>query len=195
MTRSHDDERDAEHVRACADGSAEALEHLYRRHAVACLSHARSVLVDPHHAEDAVQEAFLDLWRWADRFDAGRATARSWLLMLTHRKAVDRVRSEQRRRTEAPTAVPEQADSRPGPDALAITAMLGRQAQQALAQLTPVKRQAVVLAYWGGYTQREIAGLTDAPLGTVKTRTREALRDLHTLMVRAGAVSPAPQLA
>lgn len=80
----------------CAKGSGKALELLYERHATACLTRARAVLRDTNHAEDAVQEAFLVLWRNADRYDAQQCSVRSWLLMLTHRKAVDRARKEQR---------------------------------------------------------------------------------------------------
>lgn len=166
----------------CADGSGQALELLYERHAAACLARALTVLRDTGHAEDAVQEAFLDLWRHTGRYDAQRCSVRSWLLMLTHRKAVDRVRTEQRRRTMQLGPQDDRPDETPTPDVQALTALLGEQARQALAALTPVKREALVLSYWGGYTQREIATLTSTPVGTVKTRMHHALKDLKATL-------------
>jgi RNA polymerase sigma factor (sigma-70 family) len=178
-------EADEAAVTRCASGSAEALEELYAQHAGACLKHARSILVDAHHAEDAVQEAFLDLWRDAGRFDGSRSCVRSWLLMLTHRKAVDRVRAEQRRRTWALADGLEPVDERPGPEVQAV--LLGRQTRTALATLSAPQRQAVVLAFWGGYTQREIAGLTQTPIGTIKSRMHFALKELGRTIDRDGS--------
>ena len=161
----------------CAAGCGAALELLYERYASSCLAHARSVLRDAGHAEDAVQEAFLDLWRHAERYDSRHGSVRTWLLMLTHRRAVDRVRAEQRRRASALPA-DDRPDEGPPADERALDLVLGEQARAALADLTYVKREVLVLAYWGGRTQREIAVLTGAPLGTVKTRMHSALTDL-----------------
>ncbi len=99
--------------------------------------------------------------------------------MLTHHKAVDRVRSEQRRRT--PELGPENdfPDDRPGPDAQVITALLAEQAQAALATLPPTQREALVLAYWGGMTADDIARRSDVPLGTAKSRIRLGLAKLR----------------
>ena len=177
-------EADAASVAACAGGDSAALETLYEQYAGSCLRHARSILVDQHHAEDAVQEAYLELWRNAARFDPSRSSVRSWLLMLTHRRAVDRVRVEQHRRTSLLTPELDPADDGPGPGELALVALAGEQARQALEALTPPKRQAIVLAYWGGYTQREIATMTATPIGTVKTRMRSALQDLGSGLQR-----------
>lgn len=179
---SHSDAADAADVTRCAAGDAAALDALYRQHARSCLCLARSVLVDTHHAEDAVQEAFLELWRHAERFDSSRSSARAWLLMLTRRKAVDRVRMEQRRTTTPLHPEHDRPDDKPGPAAQAEVRALGEQARAAVAALDPVKREALVLAYWGGFTQREIAVLTDTPLGTVKSRMHTALRDLPQLL-------------
>ena len=179
MTRSASNNLlDAAALSQCTAGSEQALEQLYAEHGAACLSLARSILVDPDYAQDAVQEAFLHLWRHADRFDARRSTARAWLLMLTRCRAVDRVRVEERRKTLALAPHDDRPDSGPGPYQQAVTSLLGSQAVGALATLSQGKREAVVLAYWGGYTQREIAAMTSTPLRTVKTRTRDALREL-----------------
>ena len=180
MNRSSSDADDASRVAQCVSGHGHALEELYANHGGSCLALARSILIDPHHAEDAVQEAFLDLWRHPERFDAQQSSARSWLLLLTHRKAVDRVRSEERRKTSALAVGDDDAyeDERPGPEAQAITVLVGDRTREALAALPAAKREALVLAYWGGYTQREIAALTSTPIGTVKSRMYTAMKDL-----------------
>ena len=126
------DEQARDLVADCAAGDALALEALYRRHGGACLAHARRVVVDDHLAQDVVQEAFLDLWRHASRFDSQRSSARTWLLMLTHRRSVDRVRSEQRRRSEELTPDGDRADGQRSPESHAVVAALGEAAQQAL---------------------------------------------------------------
>lgn len=180
------DEQERDLVADCAAGDALALEALYHRHGGACLAHARRVVVDSHLAQDIVQAAFLELWRHASRFDGQRSSARTWLIMLTHRRSVDRVRSEQRRRTEELTPDGDRADARRGPADHAVVAALGEQSQQALDALSPARREVIVLAYWGGLTQNEIAQRTGTPLGTVKTRTAAAMRELRPLIAQAG---------
>lgn len=179
-------------VAGCAAGDAEALEMLYIQHAPSCLALARSILLDVHHAEDAVQEAYLDLWRHASRFDCHRSSVRAWLLLLTHHKAVDRIRNEQARKTVELVPEHDRADQRPGPEAQAMAELSGRQVRQALVELPLTKLESVVLAYWGGYTQKEIAGLTNVPVGTVKSRMHWALKNLGaTLGVHTKESEPA----
>lgn len=193
MTRSSSEAADVSRVARCVSGDGQAVEELYANHGGSCLSLARSIVVDPHHAEDAVQEAFLDLWRHADRFDSRQSSVRGWLLLLTHRKAVDRVRSEQRRRTSELLPDDEHEDDGPGPDVQAIRALAGDRTRQALAALPRIKREALVLAYWGGYTQREISVLTSVPIGTVKSRMRSAMEELSAGL--ADEISPGRQEA
>ena len=166
---------DADDVTRCAAGDGAALERLYARHGRTCLSFARQILVDTQYAEDAVQEAFLQLWRNAATFDHTRSAPRTYLVMLTRARAVDRVRWEARRTSLSLVPEHDRADDRPGPEAQAVVASLGREAVAALAALSAVQREALVLAYWGGYTQREIAIMTVTPIGTVKTRMRAGL--------------------
>jgi RNA polymerase sigma factor (sigma-70 family) len=144
------------------------------------LALARRIVVDPQLAEDVVQEAFLAYWRNPAAFDASRGAFGSWLLALVHHKAVDAVRREmsQRRRLDAAA---ESLDPETLLDIGDVVAdRLGdARVRKALEALPPVQREALVLAYWGGYTQREIAVRTGTPLGTVKTRMLVGMRRLQ----------------
>lgn len=162
-------------VDACRDGRPEGLEHLYLRHSSSCLALARGVLRDGRYAEDAVQEAFMDVWRAAARFDASRTSVRSWMLMLTHRRAVDRVRVEQRQATTSSALLPDRPCHRQDTEAQAERSLAAQALRTALGDLPAVQVEVLVLAYWGGNSQTEVAQLTRAPLGTVKDRTRRAL--------------------
>ena len=148
-------------------------------HAGRALSLARRIVVDECVAEDVVQEAFLAYWRNPAAFDADRASFGAWFLSIVHHKAVDAVRRESslRRRNDAfrdlagCAAIPDAAE-------MATDRMADAGIRSALAALPAVQREALVLAYWGGYTQREIAERTGAPLGTVKTRMLAGMRQL-----------------
>lgn len=159
------------------------------RHRGACLVLARRVLRDHQMAEDAVQEAFIDAWRQAERYDAERSTELGWLLTLTHRRAVDRVRKEER---HGALAVPGETDDGvvdDPPEEQVWRAERARSLRGALPGLTPEQYEVLVLAYFGGYTQREIAGLVGIPLGTVKTRTVAAMRRLAVVLRSTGLES------
>ena len=175
-----------------ADGDAEALAVLYQRHGAVCYRLARQVTASDTLAEDAVQEAFLALWRSPAAYEAGRGSLRTWLLGLTHHKAVDFVRREtaQQRRQTA-WAVQRAFDPPPqeDPAAASIDKMRAEQVRDAVAELPEAQRQALTLAYFGGYTQREIAQLTGVPLGTVKTRTFAAMRRLQSRLAALADLS------
>jgi RNA polymerase sigma-70 factor (ECF subfamily) len=181
LPAGHQHDEDVRALAQCADKDAAGLELLYRRHAGACLLLAGRVLRDPAKAEESVQEAFLELWRTASRYDAGQCAPRSWLLMLTHHKVVDRIRYEQRRPCVPIEWACDAVDGGVGPEQAAVESLSAQPLHHALAKLPVRQREAIVLAYWGGYTQREIARRTGAPLGTVKTRMRNG-------MLRLGAV-------
>jgi RNA polymerase sigma-70 factor (ECF subfamily) len=140
------------------------------------------VVRSPAMAEEVTQEVFLELWRQAPRFDAEKGSPRSWAATVAHRRAVDRVRSEQSAR------VRDDADARLAPrdqDEVVdqVTANAERsEVGDALAQLTDTQREAVSLAYYGGHTYREVAVLLGVPEGTVKTRIRDGLIKLRDLM-------------
>jgi RNA polymerase sigma-70 factor (ECF subfamily) len=133
-----------------AGGSEEAFAELYREVAAAVFGLVGRVVRNPAQAEEVTQEVFVELWRTASRFDPARGTARAWIMTCAHRRAVDRVRSAER--------------------AARRDDLAGRR---------DLQREAVVLAYYGGYTHREIAELLGVPSGTVKTRLRDGLLRLR----------------
>lgn len=160
-----------------AKGDQEAFAMLYDRVGGPVYGLVRRVLRDPAHSEEVTQEVLLEVWRSASRFDPERGTANGWIMTMAHRRAVDRVRSEQssRNRNER-VAVLEAAEE--GYDVVAEDVEIRLEQQQvrnALDGLTDLQRQAIELAYYGGYTYREVAELLDTPLGTVKTRLRDGL--------------------
>ena len=162
-----------------------ALAELYDRFGRVAYGLALRILRDEALAQDAVQEAFLAVWRTADRFLAERAKASTWILTLVHRRAVDLVRREDRRRGEPLEHAPEPA----APDTTEDEATLGfqrRVVQEALAQLSPEQRQALELGYYGGLTQSELAEQLGQPLGTIKSRMFSGLSRLRDLLAEAG---------
>ena len=150
------------------------------------LSLARRIVVDDRIAEDVVQEAFLAYWRSPAAFENARGSFGSWFLSLVHHKAVDAVRHEAslRRRTDADAEDRARTDELGSPDiAELVTDRMGdARVRRALDALPEVQREALVLAYWGGCTQREIAARTGAPLGTVKTRMLAGMRRLQLVL-------------
>ena len=135
---------------------------------------ARSVLRDPFQAEEVTQEVLLDVWRHASRYDTRRGTAMAWVMTLAHRRAVDRVRSEQAAMQR------EQRAARPDIDydmvADNVAARLdAERVRRCLGSLTGLQRESITLAYYQGRTYREVASLLNLPVGTVKTRMRDGL--------------------
>jgi RNA polymerase sigma factor (sigma-70 family) len=155
-----------------AEGDGSALEALYARYGRVSYALARRILADEQLAQDVVQEVFLTVWRDATRYDASRGNFSTWLLTMTHHKAVDAVRREEAlRRRRAPAGALDLTESAgPDVDDEVWTVLRRDRVRLALADLPDAQREALGLAYFGGYTQREIAKLTDTPLGTVKTR-------------------------
>jgi RNA polymerase sigma factor (sigma-70 family) len=160
-----------------ARADEQALAEFYRRFGRLAYGLAFRILRDDALAQDAVQEAFLGVWRAAGRFTAERAKPSTWLLTLVHRRAVDLVRREERRRTE-----PLQPESEPVGAEAADEAELATRRQtirEALRQLPSEQREAIELAYYGGYTQSELAERLGQPLGTIKSRMFTGLTRLR----------------
>jgi RNA polymerase sigma-70 factor (ECF subfamily) len=140
------------------------------------------VLRDPSRAEEVTQEVFVEIWRLAPRYDAARGTVRSWAATIAHRRAVDRVRSEQSARDRDQRDVDLRVDAGGGVDEVVGDRLERERVGRALGKLTDLQRQAVELAYYGGHTYREVAVLLDVSEGTVKTRIRDGLIRLRDEM-------------
>jgi len=157
-----------------ARGDHAAFAEVYDRVAAPVFGTVRSVVRDPSLSEEVTQEVFVEVWRAASRFDACKGSPMAWMATIAHRRAVDRVRSEQRAaerdRRSASTMI--------AYDDVAETVEdnLDRErVRRCLGALTELQREAVTLAYYGGYTYREVAGLLGVPAGTVNTRMRDGL--------------------
>jgi RNA polymerase sigma-70 factor, ECF subfamily len=159
-----------------ARGDEQAFAELYRQVAAAVFGLVTRVVRNPAQAEEVTQEVFVELWRTASRFDPDRGSARSWIMTCAHRRAVDRVRSAERAARRDDLAG-RRDQGRPYDEVVEqVEASLEREhVRRGLDALTDLQREAVVLAYYGGYTHREIAELLGVPSGTVKTRLRDGL--------------------
>jgi len=166
-----------------ARGDEAAFERLYDVVSGSVFGLIRRVVRDQAQSEEVFQEVMLEVWRTATRFDPDRCSANTWILTLTHRRAVDRVRSAQAATHREDRAarldpgrpfdeVSEQVDGR----------LEQRQVRRCLSFLTELQRESVLLAYYQGYSYPEVASLLSIPLGTVKTRMRDGLIRLRDCM-------------
>lgn len=165
-----------------ADGDQRAFAGLYDRLAPAIFGVARRVLRDPAQAEEVTQEVFVEIWKQATRFDLERGSVRTWAVTIAHRRAVDRVRSEQAHRTRQLRDSTTGAPSDPTPEDTAVESEERRRALAALAELSDVQREALELAFYDGLTHVQIADRLGIALGTVKTRIRDGLIRLRAVM-------------
>ncbi len=165
-----------------ARGDQAAYEIVYDRLAGPVYGLIRKVVRDAAQSEEVAQEVMLEIWRSACRFDAAKGSAMTWAMMIAHRRAVDRVRSaaaetqrDHKSAAVAVIAVDEVAD--------AVEANLERErVRRCLDMLTDIQRESVTLAYYGGYSYREVAGLLSVALGTIKTRIRDGLIRMRDCM-------------
>jgi RNA polymerase sigma factor (sigma-70 family) len=167
-------------VALVARGEEDALAALYDRFGRTAYGLALRVVRDPELAEDVVQEAFLSLWRSAGRFVPERSRAGTWLLTLVHRRAVDLVRREERRRADPIEIAPEAVDA--AAEEAPWLRLERERVQAALASLPDAQREAIELAYYGGFTQSELAERLGEPLGTIKSRMFSGLANLRELL-------------
>ena len=170
-------------VALIARGDESALAELYDRLGRIAYGLAVRILRDERLSEDAVQEGFLGVWRTAASFTAERGKASTWVLTLVHRRAVDLVRREERRRAE-PLAddVGSESAAAPGPEEAAWLRFERERVQEALARLPDAQREALELAYYGGFSQSELAERLGVPLGTIKSRMFAGLARLRELL-------------
>jgi RNA polymerase sigma factor (sigma-70 family) len=182
MRKQHAHLSDEALVALVARGDEGALAELYDRIGRIAYGLALRVLRDERHAEDAVQEAFLQVWRSAATFRAERAKASTWVLTLVHRRAVDLVRREERRQADPLTddsvlgVAPEETEE------AAWLRFERERVQTALRELPDVQREALELAYYGGFSQSELAERLGVPLGTIKSRMFAGLSRLRELL-------------
>jgi RNA polymerase sigma-70 factor (ECF subfamily) len=181
---------DAALVVAIGRWRQDALAEAYRRHAGAVFGLASRVLGSRTVAEEVVQEVFLRLWDDAERFDPERGSLRSYLLAITHGRSVDLVRSDVSRRAREERDHRLQAESGYDLEHEVADLVVGEQVRDAMAALPDGERRAIELAYFGGYTYREVASMLDEPEGTVKTRIRSGLRRLRAGLADAGVGGP-----
>jgi RNA polymerase sigma factor (sigma-70 family) len=168
-----------------ARGAEDALAELYDRFGGIAYGVALRILRDPALAQDAVQDAFLAAWRTAARFDPSRGNASTWLLTLVHRRAVDLVRREERRRADVLDETSPVASGDATDEAVEVREQR-RAVQAALARLPPDQREALELAYYGGLSQSQLAERLGIPLGTVKSRVFAALAALRDQLADGG---------
>lgn len=163
-------------VQRVARGESSAFEQLYDQLSGAVFGVIRRVLRDPAQSEEVAQEVLVEVWRTATRFDPAKGTATTWVLTMAHRRAVDRVRSAQAAHDREERVA--HRDHVPAYDEVAEaveTRLEQEQVRRCLGQLTDLQRESVNLAYYSGYTYREVSELLDVPLGTIKTRLRDGL--------------------
>ena len=166
----------AELLRRASRGDEGAFAEWYDATSARAFGLAVRVLRDRAQAEEVTQESYLDCWRHAARFDAAKGSAISWLLTIVHRKAVDRVRSaEASGRRDAAYGQREMSVAHDETAEAAAASIEATRVRAALAHLTSKQREAVVLAFLGGYTHTEVASMLDLPVGTAKTRIRDGL--------------------
>ena len=166
-----------------ATADQRAFSELYDRVSPRVMGLVRRLLVDPAQSEEVTQEIFLEIWKTANRFDTDRGAAMSWILTMTHRRAVDRVRASQSGHDrDLKIGI---RDIEREYDQVAETVEIRiehERVKKAMSQLTELQRQAVSLAYYGGYSHSEVAELLHVPVGTVKTRLRDGMIRLRDEM-------------
>jgi RNA polymerase sigma-70 factor, ECF subfamily len=157
-----------------AKGDQGAFRDVYDLSAGQVLGVARRVVRDPAQSEEVMQEVLLEVWRTAARFDPAAGSATAWIMTLAHRRAVDRVRSEHSAAQRELRVAVARVDYDDVAEAVE-TSLEHERVRRCLSSLTDLQREAVTLAYYQGYTYREVAGLLGVAIGTVKTRMRDGL--------------------
>ena len=167
-------------------GDREAFARLYDMYGAAAYSLAARIVRDRELAADVVQNVFLAVWTGATQFDPGRGQPSTWIMTMTHHKAVDMVRREQRRRTEPLDVVADHTATGTPVEEQAWRGVAREHVRAALARLPDPHREVIELAYFAGYTQSELADRLALPIGTVKSRTFAAMRALRDTLAAAG---------
>ncbi|MGE5716738.1 MAG: RNA polymerase sigma factor [Acidobacteriota bacterium] len=170
-----------------ADGDRDAFGLFYDRYAPVLFAFCLRILTDARDAEDVLQEAFIQVWRDARRFDATRASVKTWLFTIARSRALDRWRSRHSIEQRFSAAPDESLDRASAGDGGQESAALRDYVSRCLEKLSEAEQAVLRLAYFDGYTQEEIAARLNEPLGTVKSRTRSGLAKLRAIAAEGGA--------
>lgn len=163
-------------IRLVALGDEAAFEELYDQVSPRVFGLVRRVLRDPAQSQEVTQEIFLDIWQQASRFDADRGKVMSWILVIAHRRAVDRVRASQASSDrDLKQGIKEYQESYEDVADTVETELESQRVRSALESLTASQREAITLAYYGGLTHQEVADQLKIPIGTAKTRIRDGM--------------------
>src|ERR1700710_262146 len=163
-------------LKRTAMGDERAFELLYDAFAGRVFGLARRIVRNPSQAEEVAQEVFLEIWRRASRFDAAKGSATSWVMTMTHARSVDRVRSAQASTDRELKVAYASHEVEIDTVVDAVESAFERKAvQKCLTTLTDLQRESITLAYYSGYTYREVAELLTTPLPTIKTRLRDGM--------------------
>ena len=177
-----DEVNDSELVAAIVRGDEGAMAEVVRRHREPVVAFARRLVGDHARAEEICQEVFVRLWERCDRFDPQRGALRTFLLAMTHGRALDVVRSDVARRRREERDVEGVSDSGRGAEEQVVARTVADTMRNALSLIPESERRALELAFFGGFSYRTVATMLDEPEGTVKTRIRTGLARLRTLL-------------
>lgn len=183
--RDHDSQVAAQLKR----GESTAIESLYDRYGRLAYGLAFRILNERGAAEDAVQDAFVSVWRNAPGFDTSRGSLRNWLLAIVRNRAIDRLRGGARRRSELQLELVEPVAEVPDVWQTVASELERKQIQEGFRELPEAQRKTLELAYFAGYTHVEIASRMQVPLGTVKSRMRIGLEKMRTFLEARGVVA------
>lgn len=173
---------DADLLRAIAQGDEAALAQIYDRYAPTLFGIMLRILHSRAEAEDVLQEVFLQVWQHASQFDEERGRPFTWLATIAHSRAIDRLRAlDSRQRTWTKAAVEREEEHADATDDL-LRVEQTEVVRRALDEIPEGQKRVLLLAYFEGLTQSEIAARLEEPLGTVKTRMRSGLIKLRELM-------------
>jgi len=184
IERMNQPDRDRSALERMVAGDTRALEELYDRHGDLLYSLVRRILSRAEDAEDAIQEIWLQAWRGARTYDPKRGTVCGWLVSIARSRAIDRLRSEGSRKRAVDAAGVDAPDPPESPAESAVDQERRQHVDHAMSQLDPQHREVLELAYFAGLSQSEISERLGAPLGTVKSWTRQALSRLEKLVPR-----------
>ncbi len=173
-------------------GDAQAFEVIYERHSAAAFSLAYRMMGTRAGAEDVTQDAFLSLWRSGARYDRARGSVRTWVLGIVHHRAIDALRraTVHDRRRASDEGIEERFEARERTDVEAARREEAGTVRGALSSLPADQSQVIELAYFGGFTQTEIAAMLDTPIGTIKGRMRLGLEKMRAQLGGLREVMP-----